>query len=93
MLETDDYIEYGQADRAIETAIRKGLFRIDSTGGFEFRTHADSFGKMQAFLDENWSDAFITDEVIARAIALENEHGEFKTILREQVKIGLLKAL
>ena len=93
MQETDDYIEYRQADEAIETAIRKGLFRLDSAGGFEFRTYADSFGEMQAFLNENWSDAFITDEVTAKATTLEKEHGKFKTVLREQVKIGLLKVL
>ncbi len=93
MQETDDYIEYRQADEALETAIRKGLFRPASAGGFNFRTYADSFSEMQAFLNENWSDALITDEVIARAMALEEEHGEFKTILREQTVIGLFKAL
>ena len=93
MLETDDYIEYRQADEAIGTAIRKGLFCLNSAGGFEFRTYADSFTEMQEFLNENWSDALITDEVIANAMALEKEHGEFKTLLREQVLIGSLKVL
>jgi hypothetical protein len=93
MQETDDYIEYRQADEAIETVINRGLFHLDVTGEFEFRTYADSFNEMKTFLDENWSDALITDEVVARAMALENEHGEFKTILREQVSIGLLKML
>jgi hypothetical protein len=91
MQETDDYIEYRQADEALETVINRELFHMDVTREFEFRTYADSFREMQEFLNENWSDAFITDEVVARAMALENEHGEFKTILREQVAIGLYK--
>jgi len=93
MQETDDYIEYRQAGEAIETAISRGLFRLDAAGAFEFHTYADSFAEMQAFLNETWSDALITEDVITRAIALEKEHGEFKTLLREQVVIGLLKAL
>ena len=92
MQETDDYIEYRQADEALETVINRGLFHLDIAGAFEFRTYADSFREMQAFLNENWSDALITDEVIARATALEKEHGEFKTVLREQVVIGLFRA-
>jgi len=93
MQETDNYIEYHQASEAIETAISRGLFHLDSAGGFEFRTYADSFSEMQMFLNDTWSDAFITEYVTARAMALEKEHGQFKTLLREQVMIGLLKAL
>ncbi|MGD8402784.1 MAG: hypothetical protein PVJ21_03920 [Anaerolineales bacterium] len=93
MQETDDYIEYRQSDEALQTVINRKLFHLDVAGEFDFRTYTDSFREMQAFLEDNWSDAFITDEVVARAVVLENKHREFKTILREQVKIGLLKAL
>ena len=93
MRETDDYIEYRQADEAIQTAISKGLFQIVKTGEFEFRTHADSFDELKAFLDENWSDAVITDEVIANAKRLEKEYSKRKVFLREQARIGLLRAL
>ena len=92
MQETDDYIEYRQANEALKIAINKGLFRPVTGDEFEFLTHAGSFSEMQKFLNENWSDALITEDVIARAMALEKEHGEFKTILREQVVMGLFKA-
>jgi len=92
MLETDDYIEYRQADDALQVAIEKGFFQVLKTGEFEFRLHADSFDELKAFLDENWSDAVITDEVIANARRLEKEHGERRVFLREQARIGLLKA-
>ena len=93
MQETDDYIEYRQADEAIQTAIVKGLFQIVETGEFEFRTYADSFDELKSFLDENWSDAVITEHVIANARRLEKKYGEQKVFLREQVRIGVLKRI
>lgn len=90
MYETDDYIEYRQADETIETVILDGLFEIEKTGEFEFRTYANSIEELKAFLDENWSDAVVTDEVIASAKKLEREHNQHKLFLREQVSISLL---
>ena len=91
--ENDDYIEYRQADDAIQTAVSKKLFKILKAGAFEFRTYADSFDEMKTFLEENWSDAVVTEDVILRAGELESEHRTYKTILREQAKIGLLKRI
>ena len=93
MQETDDYIEYRQANEAIETVVSKGLFQVAQTGEFEFHTYADSFDELKAFLDENWSDAVITEDVIANARKLEKEYGKRRVFVREQTRIGLLKAL
>jgi hypothetical protein len=92
MQETNDYIEYRQADEALQVALSKGLFRIVKTGEFEFRTYADSFDELKAFLDENWSDAVVTDEVLTNAKKLEREHGRRKVYLRERTKLNLLIA-
>jgi hypothetical protein len=91
MQETDDYIEYHQADDALEAMVTDGLFQIVKSGEFEFFTHANSFDELKTFLDENWSDSIVTDDVIASASMLEKKHGKRKVFLREQVKIGLLK--
>ncbi len=91
MQETDDYIEYHQANDALEFVIAAGLFQVVEAGEFTFLTHADSFDELKNHLDENWSDAVVTDEVIANARRLEKEHGKRRTLLREQVKVGLLK--
>ena len=91
MQETDDYIEYRQADDALEAMVTEGLFQIVKSGEFEFFTHAISFDELKTFLDENWSDSIVTDDVIASARMLEKKHGKRKVFLREQVKIGLLK--
>ena len=91
MQETDDYIEYHQADDAIDAILAAGLFQVVKSGEFEFLTHADSFDELKTFVIDSWSDALVTDEVIANARRLEKEHGKRKTLLREGVRIGLLK--
>ncbi len=93
MQESDDYIEYRQADEAIREAVTNGWFGIVQTGEFEFRTWADSFDGLKAFLDENWSDAVIDDKVAANARKLEQETGEGGIYLREMATIRLLRAL
>ena len=93
MQETDDYIEYHQANDAIESIVAANLFQVVKSGEFEFLTHAESFDELKTFLNENWSDSVITEDVIASARRLEEKHGKRKVLLREQVKIGLLKAL
>ena len=93
MQETDDYTEYRQASAAIETVLSKGLFQVIKMGEFEFRTYADSFDELKAFLDESWSDAVITGDVIANARRLEEKYGKHRVFVREQTRIGLLKKI
>jgi hypothetical protein len=92
MQESDDYIEYRQADEAIAAVLDNGLFGLGTSEEFEFRTYADAFEELNGFLDENWSDAVIPDEVFASAKRLEREYGKRKVFLREKAKIALLKA-
>ena len=91
--ETDDYIEYRQADEALETAVSRGLFLVEKSGEFDFHTYADSFDSLKTFLDENWSDAVIPDEVIAEAHELDKEHGRRTVFLREKTKIAVYKKI
>ena len=93
LLEKDDYIEYFQAKDAIQTVIAMGLFQSEKVAAFVFCDHADSFNEMKTFLEENWSDAIITDEVIASAKNLEDKHGVYKTILRVKVMLNLLRSI
>ena len=60
-------------------------------GEFDFLTHADSFDELKTFLDENWSDSVITDDVIANIKKLESECGKRKVFARERARVGLLK--
>jgi hypothetical protein len=90
MHETDDYIEYFQAEAAMQKVLAEGLFKIEKAGEFTFQVHADSFLELKNFLDENWSDSLITEEVIAEAKRLDDAHEVGKVILRERVYIKLL---
>jgi len=89
--ETDDYIEYRQADEALATAVSKGLFQIEKRDEFEFNTYADSFDSLKVFLDENWSDAVVPKDVIAEARKHDKKHGKSTVFLREKTKITILR--
>lgn len=91
MLESDDYIEYRQSAEALESVIAADLFQELKSNQFEFLTHANSFNELKKHLEENWSDAVITDEVITNARKLEAKFGAYKPVLREQVSIRLLQ--
>jgi hypothetical protein len=93
MQESDDYIEYRQADEAITAVVENGFFELWKSEEFEFRTYADAFEELKSFLDENWSDAIITDEVLASAKRLEREYGKRNLFLREHARINLMGAL
>ena len=82
-----------KGNEAIGEAVANGWFGIMRTGEFEFRTWADTFDGLKAFLDENWSDAVIDDKVAANARKFEQENGEGGIYLRETAAIRLLKAL
>ena len=90
MHESDDYIEYRQAEEAVQEVVAAGLFWIEKAGEFEFRIHADSFAELKTHLDETWSDSIITEQVIVEAERLDNEYGVGKVFLRERVRIFLL---
>jgi hypothetical protein len=91
--ETDDYIEYQQADEALEAVVSRGLFQVTETEEFDFHTYADSFETLKTFLEENWSDAVIPDDVTAEAHKLDKEHGKHTVFLREQTRVTVLKAV
>ena len=91
--ESDDYIEYRQADEALEVCVARGLFSVVETGEVEFRTYADAFDELKDFLDENWSDAVISEQVVASALQLEERSDAREVFLREIARIALLRAL
>ena len=91
--ERDDYIEYRQTDEALETIVASGFFQVERAEAFEFYTYADSFDELKGFLEGNWSDAIIEDELAAQARRLERAHGIGEILLRERARIALLKVL
>jgi len=91
--ETDDYIEYRQADEALDEVVSKGLFQVEKSQEFVFNTHSNNFDNLKTFLDDNWSDAVITDDVVANAKKFEADYGKRAVFLREKVRVTVLKAV
>jgi hypothetical protein len=90
--ESDDFVEYKQADVALEQVVQCGLFVVERESTLSFITYADSVAELREYMAKEWKDA-ILDEVSARkAEDLLNmaECGK-ELILRDQVRIARLK--
>lgn len=87
--ETDDFVEYFEADEALADVVARGLFALEDTKLFPFLLHAPSFEAIAEFFEDEWSDAILPDAVIERATAMMGEPGKGKEIVvREIVRIS-----
>ena len=93
--ETDDFIEYAQADAALTHAIQSGLFISQRHANFTFLTHAGSLVELHQYLEENWSDSVWPSEIDQRAAQLCTRTGQTETCatLRENTHITRLRRL
>ena len=83
--ETDDFVEYFEADNALADMVARGLFVLEETTLFPFLLHAPSIEAIVDFLQEEWSDAILSEAVIERATALLGEPGEGKEIVVREI--------
>jgi hypothetical protein len=92
--EADDYVEYIQADQALEEVVRRRLFSLEERGMFPFNTYADSMDELCAYLAETWQDAVVDDQVAGRVDDLmRSPEKDKEVVLRELVQISCLRAL
>lgn len=90
--EADDYIEYINADQALQSVVERGLFTIENSGVFTFNTYAGSLEDLRNYLDEVWEDAQIEDQVAGRVEELwSSPIRDKEIILREVVRISRLR--
>ncbi len=61
--EEDDYIEYRQANMAVDEVIQRGLFTLVQKESFTFSTFASSLEDLREHLAEAWNDAIIEEKV------------------------------
>ncbi|HLC02999.1 MAG TPA: hypothetical protein VJK02_08180 [Anaerolineales bacterium] len=90
--ETDDYVEYEEADRALAQALDRGLYALERQTRFSFTTHAPTLGDLQQHLEAEWKDAFI-EETTVRSIEdlLRTRERDKEVLLRESVQISRLR--
>jgi hypothetical protein len=91
--ETDDFVEYFQADDALADVTARGLFELERMELFPFLLHAPTVTAMADHIEAEWSDAVLTEKVIERTTALMGEPGEGKEIvIRELIRISRYRA-
>lgn len=92
--ETDDFIEYAQANAALAEIIQRGLFTVEQQGEFVFFTRTGSVEELHVYLMDKWSDAVIPAEIEIRARELSLSVGQISSVqLGEQVLITRLRKI
>jgi hypothetical protein len=91
--ETDGFVEYFQADDALAEVTARGLFALERTELFPFMMHAPTVKAMVDYIEAEWSDAVLAEELVQRAKALLGEPGDGKEIVvREIVRISCYRS-
>lgn len=89
MQEAGDFVEYFQADGALADVIARGLFELEREALFPFMVHASTIKALTNYLENEWSDAILSETVSERLAELMAEPGEGKEIVvREIVHIS-----
>jgi hypothetical protein len=91
--EKDNFVEYFQADDALTDVTGRGLFKLERHELFPFMTHAPTIAALTNFLETEWSDAILPEDVLERLAEMMGEPGEEKEIVvREIVRISRYRA-
>jgi hypothetical protein len=91
--ETDDFVEYFEADDALTDVTGRELFELEREGLFTFLLHAPTIMALADYLKAEWSDSVLHEETIERAAELMGEPGEGREIvLRESVRIARFRS-
>ena len=91
--ETNNFVEYFQADDALADVTSRGLFRLEREGLFMHILHASTIRALADFLEAEWSDSILREETIERAAGLMGEPGiDREIVLRERVRIARFRA-
>lgn len=94
--ETDDFIEYRQADEAIQNVISRNMYGLMDEEVFAYSTYTSSLEELREHLKETWSDAILEDSIWQKAEQLGvAESGAVPADIRriqmvEQIGIGAL---
>jgi hypothetical protein len=87
--ETDNFIEYLQADQAMQRAVEQHWFALEEAGEFPYTIHAANLDELTAHLAAEWKDAVITPETAATIESLYREHpGKKEIIITEKIHIA-----
>ncbi len=92
--EASDYEKFRRANEAVKEVINKGLFSVVKAKGFEYYAYAKSLDEVNAYLRDNWADAWLDELVTMRAQdLLQTTSTATQLIITEQTQINLLRPL
>jgi len=91
--ETDDFVEYFQADDALTEVTGRELFELEREALFPFMVHAPTIRALTDFLANEWSDAILSKTVSERLAEMMAEPAAGKEIVvHEIVRIACYRA-
>jgi hypothetical protein len=79
------------ATDAIAAALAAGLFELDETFEFDFYLHADTIDQLHDHIVEDWRDACIGDETLARARTMLEAWPDARPCVRERIRVSRLR--
>ena len=92
--ETDNFVEYFQADEALAKVTGIGLIELEREGQFDFLMHAPTMEDILKYIETEWSDAVLSQEVIRKTKTLLGAPRDGKeVVVREIVRIGRYRAI
>jgi len=94
-----DAVEVGDASQrhaaasaALSTVVRGGFFALEGQMTFDFRTYGDTIEELRDYVHENWRDARIRRETVARArTALRVAPPGTRASVLERVQLTVLR--
>jgi hypothetical protein len=91
--EDDDFVEYEQANAALNDVLGRGLYTCERAEEFAFVTHTASIDELRGYLAEEWKDAILDNEIDRNARRLTSACAEANEVqLRETVGIMRLRS-
>ncbi len=94
--EADDFIEYRQANEALQNVLSRNMYGLMDEEVFAYSTYASSLEELREHLKETWSDAILEDSTwvkakqlgIAKTNPFDREARRIQMV--EQIGIGAL---
>ena len=87
----DAPLRHQAATDALESAIRQGWLRVDRSAFFDFYTYGDSVEELAEYIEENWRNARVPPEIVARARETLLEAPGAKPRVLERVQLTVLR--
>jgi hypothetical protein len=79
------------ATRAIETAVADRILRLERSLEFDFYTYGDSIEELAEYIHDEWRNARIPDETIARARDVLLTAPDARPRVTERVQLSVLR--